>query len=97
MNRRVILIGAALALSLPGAFAAGPRDPRRAIEAANAEFGAAYGRGDARAVAAMYYPGKQDDHTLYTSSVLDMRMLEVIPNALREVEQLTHELLHARP
>ena len=59
MNRRVILIGAALALSLPGAFAAGPRDPRTAIEAANAEFGAAYGRGDARAAAAMYTEGGQ--------------------------------------
>jgi uncharacterized protein (TIGR02246 family) len=59
MNRRVSLIGAALALSLPGAFAAGPRDPRKAIEAANAEFGAAYGRGDARAVAAMYTEGGQ--------------------------------------
>jgi uncharacterized protein (TIGR02246 family) len=30
-----------------------------AIEAANAEFGAAYGRGDARAVAAMYTEGGQ--------------------------------------
>ena len=59
MNRRVILIGAILALSLPAAFAAGPRDPRKAIEAANAEFGAAYGRGDARAVAAMYTEGGQ--------------------------------------
>jgi uncharacterized protein (TIGR02246 family) len=59
MNRRVSLFGAALALSLPGALAAGPRDPRTAIEAANAEFGAAYGRGDARAVAAMYTEGGQ--------------------------------------
>jgi uncharacterized protein (TIGR02246 family) len=59
MNRRVILIGAALALALPSAFAAGPRDPRKAIEAANAEFGAAVGRGDARAVAAMYTEGGQ--------------------------------------
>ena len=59
MNRRVILIGAALALSLPGALAVGPRDPRTAIEAANAEFGAAYRRGDARAVAAMYTEGGQ--------------------------------------
>ena len=59
MNRRVILIGTALALSLPGASAAGPRDPRKAIEAANAEFGAAYGRGDARAVAAMFTEGGQ--------------------------------------
>jgi uncharacterized protein (TIGR02246 family) len=59
MSRRVSLIGVALALSLPGAFAAGPRDPRPAIEAANAEFGAAYGRGDARAVAAMYTEGGQ--------------------------------------
>ena len=59
MNRRVILIGAALALSLPGAFAAGPRDPRTAIEATNAEFTAAFGRGDARAVAAMYTEGGQ--------------------------------------
>ena len=59
MNRRVILIGAALALSLSGAFAAGPRDPRTAIEAANAEFAAAYGRRDARAVAAMYTEGGQ--------------------------------------
>ena len=59
MNRRVSLIGAALALSLPGAFAADPRDPRTAIAAANAEFGAAYGRGDARAVAAMYTEGGQ--------------------------------------
>jgi uncharacterized protein (TIGR02246 family) len=57
MNRRVGPIGAALALSLTGAFAAGPRDPRKAIEAANAEFGAAYSRGDARAVAAMYTEG----------------------------------------
>ena len=46
-------------LSLSGAFAAGPRDPRAAIEAANAEFGAAYGRRDARAVAAMYTEGGQ--------------------------------------
>jgi uncharacterized protein (TIGR02246 family) len=59
MNRSVSLIGAALALSLPGASAAGPHDPRTAIEAANAEFGAAYGRGDARAVAAMYAEGGQ--------------------------------------
>ena len=59
MNRRVSLIGAALALSLLGASAAGPRDPRTAIEAANAEFRAAYSRGDARAVAAMYTEGGQ--------------------------------------
>jgi hypothetical protein len=48
MTRRVSLIGAALALSLPGASAAGPRDPRTEIEDANSEFGVAYGRGDAR-------------------------------------------------
>src|SRR5262249_56990407 len=59
MHGGVSLIGAALALSLPDAFAAGPRDPRTAIEAANAEFGAAYGRRDARAVAAMYTEGGQ--------------------------------------
>jgi uncharacterized protein (TIGR02246 family) len=61
MNRRMSLIGTALALALylPSAFAEGPREPRKAIEAANAEFGAAYGRGDARAVAAMYTEGGQ--------------------------------------
>jgi uncharacterized protein (TIGR02246 family) len=59
MNQRVILIGVAMVLSLSGAFAAGPRDPRTAIEAANAEFGAAYGRGEAPAVAALYTEGGQ--------------------------------------
>jgi uncharacterized protein (TIGR02246 family) len=59
MNGRVGLIAAALALSLPSAFAEGPRDARKAIEAANAEFGAAYGRGDARAIAAFYTEGGQ--------------------------------------
>jgi uncharacterized protein (TIGR02246 family) len=43
----------------PVVVAADPGDPRRAIEAANAKFGAAYGRGDARAVAAMYTEGGQ--------------------------------------
>src|SRR3989442_106912 len=44
-----------------------------------------------------YYIGKQDDHKLHTGSVLDTRVLEVIPNVLREVEQLAHEPLHPRP
>jgi ketosteroid isomerase-like protein len=43
----------------PVVVAPGPRDLRTAIEAANAEFGAACGRGDARAVAAMYTEGGQ--------------------------------------
>jgi uncharacterized protein (TIGR02246 family) len=59
MSLRVGLIGAAIALSLPAAFAADPGDPRKEIEAANAEFGAAFGRGDARAVAALYTGGGQ--------------------------------------
>jgi uncharacterized protein (TIGR02246 family) len=59
MNRRVILIGAAVGLSLPAAFAEAPRDARRAIEAANTELRTAYGRGEARAVAAMYTEGGQ--------------------------------------
>jgi uncharacterized protein (TIGR02246 family) len=59
MNRRFGLFGAALALSLPCAIAADPPDPRKAIEAANAQFGAAYGRGDARALADMYTEGGQ--------------------------------------
>jgi uncharacterized protein (TIGR02246 family) len=54
MKRRLGLISAALALSVTVVFAARPDDPRQAIESANAEFGAAFGRGDARAVAAMY-------------------------------------------
>ena len=44
-----------------------------------------------------YYPGKEDNHNSHTGSVLDTRMSEVIPNALREVEQLAHEPLHPVP
>ena len=44
-----------------------------------------------------YYPGKEDNHNSHTGSVLDTRMSEVIPNVLREVEQLAHEPLHPRP
>jgi uncharacterized protein (TIGR02246 family) len=59
MNRRVGLIGSALALALLSAVAPGPPDVREAIGAANTEFAAAYRRGDARAVAARYTEGGQ--------------------------------------
>ena len=54
MNRRAFIIGTALTLILSGLGAAGRSDPRAGIEAANAEFAAAYRRGEAGAVAAMY-------------------------------------------
>jgi ketosteroid isomerase-like protein len=59
MKRRIGLISAALAVSVTVAFAAEPGDPRLAIETANAEFAAAFGRGDSHAVAAMYTDGGQ--------------------------------------
>jgi uncharacterized protein (TIGR02246 family) len=59
MMHRLIIICATLALSVTAALAAGQDDSRQAIETANAEFGAAVGRGDARAVAVMYTEGGQ--------------------------------------
>jgi hypothetical protein len=59
VNHRLGIISATLALSVTVAFAAVQCDPRQAIETANAELGAAFGRGDARAVAAMYTEGGQ--------------------------------------
>jgi len=59
MNRSVVVIGAALALCLPSTFAQDAQDARKAIEAANAEFSAAFLRADAQAAAAMYTEGGQ--------------------------------------
>ena len=39
-----------------------------------------------QARSASYYAGKKDDQISCTSGVLDIRMEEVIPNALRQVE-----------
>jgi uncharacterized protein (TIGR02246 family) len=57
MNRHIAVISAALALCLSSAATAS--DLRESIQAVNEEFGAAYRRGDARAVAAMYTQGGQ--------------------------------------
>jgi uncharacterized protein (TIGR02246 family) len=54
MTIRACVIGTALILILSGLGAAGRGDPREGIEAANAKFAAAYSRGDAAALAAMY-------------------------------------------
>jgi ketosteroid isomerase-like protein len=54
MNRHAIFVLAILTFKLFGFSAAAADNPRKEIEAANAVFAAAYGRGDAQAVAAMY-------------------------------------------
>jgi uncharacterized protein (TIGR02246 family) len=54
MNRRTCLIGVVPGLIRPGPRASGRSDTRERVIAANAEFAAAYRRGDARAAAAMY-------------------------------------------
>jgi ketosteroid isomerase-like protein len=54
MNRHAIFRLVTLMSGLLCFGAAAADNPRKEIEAANAEFTAAYGRGDARAVAAMY-------------------------------------------
>jgi uncharacterized protein (TIGR02246 family) len=54
MSVRTYIIGTALTLILSGRGNAGRSDPREGIEAANTEFAAAYRRGEAGAVAAMY-------------------------------------------
>jgi uncharacterized protein (TIGR02246 family) len=54
MNPYKTLLSAAFVTSLCGLSAAQDDDYKKQIEAANAEFAAAYARGDAKAVAAMY-------------------------------------------
>jgi uncharacterized protein (TIGR02246 family) len=54
MNRRTCILGAVRNLIRSGLGASGRSDPREGIVAANAAFAAAWRRGDARAVAAMY-------------------------------------------
>jgi uncharacterized protein (TIGR02246 family) len=98
MNRRVSLVGAALALSLalPSAFAEGPGEPRKAIEAANAEFAAAYGRGDARAVAAMYTEGGQlyppNEKIVSGRAAIEEFWKAALDSGIKEVELKTVEV-----
>jgi uncharacterized protein (TIGR02246 family) len=96
MKTNACIVGISLIAILSGLGAAGRADPRAGIEAANAEFAAAYSRGDALAVAAMYTERGQlfppNENIVEGRAAIEKYWKAAMDSAIKTIELKTTEV-----